>query len=236
MQTEKDLPSETGHSVSANSFEITELATPKHRHLYFAYGSNLSPSQMKLRCKHNPTLSSTPLAIAFLPSWKWLICQAGYANVVPPPGMRVGKQDSAAAHKIPASGTDDGVYGLLYEMDPADERLLDMYEGVDHDAKKADRSEVPVDIRPLEQGKGSYNKWYLHAQVVEWIGDGEHPIKTEKNGEALVLVYVDENRVVMGPPKTEYIGRMNRAIRESVSLGIPGRWIEDVMRRFIPVE
>ncbi|EKV11383.1 Butirosin biosynthesis, BtrG-like [Penicillium digitatum] len=140
-------------------------------YLYFAYGSNLSPSQMKARCRINPTHSATPVAIAILPQWRWLICEAGYANVLPPPGRRVANQDSETAQKIPISGSEDAVYGVLYQMDVGDERILDGYEGVDTGAAGAGAEDgVPVSIRPRVQGDGSYNKWVVEADVVMWVG------------------------------------------------------------------
>ena len=48
------------------------------------------------------------------------------------------------------------------------------------------------------------------------------------------LVYVDEYRVGSGKINAEYIGRMNRGIEESVKLGLPERWVESVMRQWIP--
>ncbi|KAI1835908.1 hypothetical protein DTO006G1_1533 [Penicillium roqueforti] len=211
------------------------------KYLYFAYGSNLSPAQMKTRCRINPTHSATPLAIAALPHWRWLICEAGYANILPPPGLRVANQDSETAHKIPVSGSEDTVYGVLYQMDVGDERILDGYEGVDTraaDAKAGDG--VSVSIRPRVQGDGSYNKWFVGADVVKWL-DGAEGIKAglgdgKGKGKVPVLVYVDENCVRLSEPKFEYIARMNRAIRESVDLGVPVGWVEEVMRKFIPVE
>ncbi|OQD83158.1 hypothetical protein PENANT_c018G01464 [Penicillium antarcticum] len=132
----------------------------KPKYLYFAYGSNLSPTQMKSRCRVDPESSSKPLAIATLPHWRWLICEAGYANVLPPPrvGLRVPSQDSDIAHQVPVSGTEGLVYGVLYEMDLGDEAILDTYEGVDIDAGKSTGEWVGVDVRPREQGDGSYNK------------------------------------------------------------------------------
>jgi hypothetical protein len=236
-QSETTLPFSA--TTCPNSAPCTDK-TAKPQYLYFAYGSNLSPTQMRQRCIINPSLSAKPLAIAILPKWRWLICEAGYANVLPPQGMRVGPQNSKAASNVPISGTEDAVYGLLYEMDPADEELLDGYEGVDLDAEDADGSgEVGVDIRPKEQGEGDYNKWYFPATVVKWIDEeqgGEHRLKTESGGQVPVLVYVDEERVMVSPPKTEYIARMNRAIRESVALGLSEKWVEEVMRRFIPAQ
>ncbi|KAJ5496329.1 hypothetical protein N7463_008316 [Penicillium fimorum] len=149
------------------------LPAPQYpKYLYFAYGSNLSPAQMKSRCI-NPIHSATPLAIATLPHWRWLICQAGYANVLPRPGLRVANQDSETAHKIPVSGAEDVVYGVLYQMDIDDERILDGYEGVDTCAASATAGDgVPISVRPRVQGNGSYNKWFVEADVVKWL-DGE---------------------------------------------------------------
>jgi hypothetical protein len=215
------------------------LLTPKTRHqtpkyLYFAYGSNLSLTQMKQRCKIDPASSAKPLAIATLPSWRWLICEAGYANVLPPPGLRVPSQDTDIAHQIPISGAEDVVYGVLYLMHLGDEGILDMYEGVDTAAGESDGVGVGVgvDIRPREQGNGSYNKWFVEADIVKWLdGDG-----SDVDGKVPVLVYVDEKCVKLAGPKLEYIARMNRAIRESGELGVPQRWVDEVMRKFIPVD
>lgn len=210
----------------------------KPRHLYFAYGSNLSPTQMRQRCMFNPELSARPLAIAVLHKWRWLICEAGYANVLPPPGMRVGPQRSDLAGKIPVSGEEDAIYGILYDMDARDEGVLDGYEGVDHYAEKADESgEVRVDARPREQGEGDYNKWYLPAEIVQWVDerDPPHPLKTGPGGRVPVLIYVDEERLIVATPK-EYIPRMNRAMREAAGVGVSKKWLEGVLRKFIPAQ
>ncbi|PYH91287.1 hypothetical protein BO71DRAFT_401513, partial [Aspergillus ellipticus CBS 707.79] len=223
------LASTTTTTTESPSTPKTTLTAPTPtftRPLYFAYGSNLSPTQMSTRCTNNPS-SSIPLAIARLPRWRWLICQAGYANVLPPADLRAGGQLKA---DIPVA-EDDDVYGVLYAMDEKDERVLDGYEGVDWAAPLAVEGEASVSpaIREREQGKGSYNKWVVEAEVVQWIG-GDGGADTIP-----VLVYVDENRVELGPPKEEYIPRMNRAIRESVAIGFPGPWAEKVMRPSIPL-
>lgn len=183
---------------------------------------------MAARCR-NPS-SSKPLAIATLHYWRWLICEAGYANVLPPPGLRVPSQDSDTAHRIPVSGSENAVYGILYEMDVRDERLLDGYEGVDPHAAKSNGQFVDVDVRPKEQGDGSYNKWFVEVNVVNLL-DG-----CEGEGEVTALVYIDENCVTVSEPKHEYIARMNRAIRESIALGVPRLWIDEVIRKYIPTQ
>lgn len=151
------------------------------------------------------------------------------------------------------------VYGVLYEMTPADEFVLDGYEGVDHSARVAAAAAAvksTVDdgasvtnsqrIRPREQGLGDYNKWYVTARVIKWLDEKQRIIRTrgqrgdDHHGSGpshdlqQVLVYVDEDRVCVGPPKREYIPRMNRAIREAETLGFPKQWVRDVMRKHIP--
>ncbi|KAL4901812.1 hypothetical protein BDW74DRAFT_70585 [Aspergillus multicolor] len=226
--------------TSLNARPQKDSSQPKH--LYFAYGSNLSPTQMRMRCIHNPTLSGHPVALAALDSWRWLICQAGYANVVSPAGLRVGHQIDGGddvPESISKSIPHGGVYGVLYEMSAEDERVMDGYEGVYHSAGESKRGDkVPLSIRPKEQKDGDYNKWYVDARVVEWLDERYR----ERNGfegvggNIRVLVYVDEKRVKVEKPKEEYIPRMNRAIREAVELGFPEDWTEEVMRPSIPLQ
>ncbi|RYP41059.1 hypothetical protein DL767_001220 [Monosporascus sp. MG133] len=90
--------------------------------LYFAYGSNLSPTQMQYRCPNSP-----PVALAHLPGWTWLINERGYANIV-----RTDRK-TLQAQKGPVSAVstaDHGVYGVLYKLDREDEAMLDVCEGV----------------------------------------------------------------------------------------------------------
>jgi hypothetical protein len=111
---------------------ISNLTSPpkeQPRALYFAYGSNLSYSQMRQRCKHDPEKSGKPLAVARLDHWRWLICERGYANVIPPEELRLGRQISNE-DKVPLSREEDAVFGILYDMTPEDEYLLDGYEGI----------------------------------------------------------------------------------------------------------
>lgn len=98
---------------SQDSF-MTIVEEERHEVLYFAYGSNLSTEQMRTRC---PT--STAIGLGFLPGWRWLINERGFANVLPP--------SSPAPTPADAAG---GVFGLLYLLPPRDEESLDVFEGV----------------------------------------------------------------------------------------------------------
>ena len=75
---------------------------------------------MHYRCLDAPEKSAIPIAIARLDRWKWVICERGYANIVPlPDGAKVKDTDEAT------------VWGVLYNMTPGDEEVLDSYEGHD---------------------------------------------------------------------------------------------------------
>ncbi|EHY59069.1 hypothetical protein HRR83_001662 [Exophiala dermatitidis] len=198
---------------------------------YFAFGSNLSPYQMSIRLKHSPS-SSVPVAIARLDSHAWIICQRGYANVVSLPPSN-------------AASDDNTVWGVIYNLDPVDEARLDMYEG--HNEARNPTPEINPDpetqhIKRYLQGGWDYNKQYLPVTVTKWLRDpNEYGVSVpDWDGPGLhnttirALVYVDEFRTSPGKIAKEYIGRMNRAIDESVKLGLPQSWVDHVMRKFIP--
>lgn len=73
---------------------------------YFAYGSNLHQSEMRRRCPDARFVSS-----ATLTGWRFLINSEGWATIAPAP--------------------EDVVYGCLWILSEADERLLDGYEDVE---------------------------------------------------------------------------------------------------------
>lgn len=218
------------HALHKPSGPAPDPKTP----LYFAYGSNLSPTQMHMRCKFHPGFSARPVALARLDGWRWFICQRGYANVYPPVGLRVheSKDEDGGEGVIPQSGDEDTVYGVLYEMAADDERLLDGYEGVETGAETSGSKMVDGAVRPREQGGGDYNKWYLPATVTKWLDDGQRELRGSESVQ-MVLVYVDEESLRVGPPKKEYIARMYRAIQEALQLGFPEKWATEVMRKFL---
>ena len=73
--------------------------------LYFAYGSNMSDSQMNDRCPDNKKMG-----VAILPGYRWIISTRGLANVV--------------------KAQESEVEGILWEISPTDENNLDKFEGV----------------------------------------------------------------------------------------------------------
>jgi hypothetical protein len=208
------------------------LTTSTTGSFYFAYGSNLSPTQMSIRCTSTPN-SSIPIAIARLDAYAWIICRRGYANVVSLPA------------NTPATDATT-VWGLLYNMSAEDEARLDLYEG--HDEYRNPEPDVNPDPaqqveKPYLQGGWDYNKHYLPVTVTKWLRDpNEYGVdvsgrtaerQQQQPTTVRVLVYVDELRTEKGEINSEYIGRMNRGIRESVALGLPQRWVDAVLRKDI---
>ncbi|KAI1136003.1 hypothetical protein F5Y05DRAFT_392643 [Hypoxylon sp. FL0543] len=219
--------------------------------LYFAYGSNLSPTQMQVRCP-----SSAPIGLAHLPGWTWLINERGYANIVqhqtpvplappkssplhlpsPPFGSaeeasradlirRSEKQEGkeSANEEESESGTKEkeGVYGVLYRMDPDDEATLDSYEGVPW---AYERRFVEVSLVSISAAKTTHED-----------ETGNSPQNTKKMETVPALVYVDFKRVLPSVPNREYVNRMNRGIREATERwGLPKPYVDVVMRPFIP--
>ena len=151
---------------------------------------------MKQRCP-----SSTYIGVGVLRGWTWIINSRGYANIV--------------ASSFSGSSASDGIiYGLVYELTPEDESLLDGYEGV-----------------PL-----AYTKEIHPIEVWEEM-NGEKPEITIMAGTMMqALVYVDRMRVEKDQPKEEYIGRMKTGISEAAEKGIPMEWMETVMGEFLPLK
>ncbi len=141
---------------------------------------------------------------------------------------------------------EDVVWGLIYNMSATDEAVLDRYEG--HDDWRNPEPEINPNTderiwKPMLQGGWDYNKHYLPMTVTKWLRDpAGHGItapissgETETETFIRALVYVDEHRNSPGEINAEYIGRMNRGIKEAVALGLPEEWVEKVMRQWIPM-
>ncbi|PSK38156.1 hypothetical protein B9Z65_1347 [Elsinoe australis] len=102
-------------------------------------------------------------------------------------------------------------YGLVYCLSKSDEDKLDLNEG------------VPI----------AYQK--EHLQVDFWESKGGKAVHISEEPEKVkMLVYIDRNRTAPDDPKHEYIYRMNQGIKDAVAAGVPQRYIDKVLRKFIP--
>lgn len=222
--TTTDVEQKTIHS---------NLTSSSTGNFYFAFGSNLSAFQMRLRLP-NQESSAQPVALAYLPAHTWIICARGYANVVALP-----ESNSQTNANV--------VWGIVYNMSPEAEAMLDRYEGCDelHNPKPELNPDPETQSqRPYLQGNWDYNKHYLPITVTKWFKPPQdYGIETTKSNDSLTitpdtmirtLVYVDEFRTQPGKINAEYIGRMNRAIDEAIKLGLPEDWVDETMREWIP--
>ncbi|KAF8271043.1 Butirosin biosynthesis, BtrG-like protein [Lactarius quietus] len=112
------------------------------------------------------------------------------------------------ANVVPSPG--DYVYGFIYEINSKDEQALDGYEGVPRDYEKK--------IIPLE--------------LITFPGAGEAKEKRTINA----LVYIDGIHISRDLPRTEYIHRINMAIKDALPKGIPQSYIDKYIRPSIPPE
>ncbi|KAF4123203.1 MFS transporter, SP family,ral alpha glucoside:H+ symporter [Geosmithia morbida] len=174
--------------IRAQESSMTITGDHPNEILYFAFGSNLSTQQMLRRCP-----SSTPVGLAHLAGWSWIINERGFANIIPDELLSLSESLTAYSSpggEPPAKSSRGGVYGLLYLLPPADEERLDRCENV-----------------PVAYGK-------QHVDVL-WERDasGKPLPKPEK---VKALAYVDTERVRGSRPKEEYVARMRRGIDEVV--------------------
>ncbi|TQV91391.1 hypothetical protein V2A60_008960 [Cordyceps javanica] len=187
---------------------LTVVEENRHEILYFAYGSNLSTAQMRARCPF-----STAIGLGFLPGWRWIINERGFANVVAPSHPSYADADAAADEAVGGVGG-GGVYGLLYLLPPRDEACLDVFEGV----------------APEGGSVGAYDK--LQCDV-RWVRDGDGKPVPDGGKAVRALVYVDERRARAGVPRQEYIGRMERGIEDAVrNWGMDEEYANRVMRKW----
>ncbi|KAL6710906.1 hypothetical protein ACN47E_006781 [Coniothyrium glycines] len=209
---------ETSHISMSITIESLDMATgmaDSKQTMYFGYGSNLWLEQMHIRCPH-----SKYMGIARLNNYRWLINDRRYANVVaaskdgPIPTAHA---DHGASSSISATRSEYAavVFGLVYSLTAADEGQLDRNEG------------VPV----------AYTKEMLACDF--WPATSASlPIDTRKPPEKVIdmLVYIDRLRITPDKPRKEYIYRMNRGIEDAIKAGVPEKYVEDIMRSFIPEE
>lgn len=114
------------------------------------------------------------------------------------------------ANVLPAD-PETSVYGLVYTLSPSDEERLDIYEGV----SVGGYNKVMLDVHLIAGTEAAANGWS------KGLMDGR---------EARCLVYIDPLSQ-LGPPKHEYIGRINRGLEDAK---LPELWVEKNIRPFIP--
>nr|POE54512.1 gamma-glutamylcyclotransferase [Quercus suber] len=188
------------HSLSGRLLPDNMADESSPTTIYFGYGSNLWRQQMLQRCP-----KSKYLGIARLKGYRWIIYERGYANIV-----EIDEEDNEEAEKHKYKNE---VWGLVYSLEPSDERRLDGNEG------------VPV----------AYTKEDIEIEFWTKSAREKTPIDIGKEGKKMdMLVYINRKLDEPSNPKTEYIHRMNMGIRDAVHEGVPQEYVDQVLRKYIP--
>ncbi|KAI6352382.1 hypothetical protein MCOR25_009451 [Pyricularia grisea] len=192
---------------------------------YFAYGSNLSPTQMEQRCP-----GSIAKGLALLPDWSFIVNERGFANVMPTGAlahevdmMRRKGTLSPVAESLDI-GAEEGVWGVLYHLCPEDEKMLDITEGAGFACIKyyAD-VEVLLPARPRSAASSSTSSSQNESEA------------EARSYMVPALIYVDRHRVKPSMPREDYVARMNRGIEEAQArYGLPEGYVQRAIRPFIP--
>ena len=187
--------------------------------LYFAYGSNMSTTQMTQRCPN-----SMFAGVAALDGWEFFINERGFANIKERPGVAnpavAVAAEIASGRGVPSYPLDPSravVYGMLYRLDPADEAKLDICEGAPSVYGKemvwmryfpAPQTLPPASTSHRQFSDPDYQGFVPNVQLAQ------------------VLAYVDRNNVVPDQPRKEYVARMRRAVHEAAAHGVPVDWMK----------
>ncbi|KAK4233288.1 hypothetical protein C8A03DRAFT_19607, partial [Achaetomium macrosporum] len=184
--------------------------SPRPTVLYFAFGSNLWKEQMARRCPNSPFVG-----IGRLRGYEWFINARRFANIAPIGALPSSRQGNPGNPDIQSADYDSEVWGLVYELSPSDEAQLDRNEGVPRAYQK---QMVKVTFWPRAPSSGA---------------SGTRGEKRKVD----MLSYIDLQRNQGGyKPREEYVHRLNLGIRDALAAGIPKRYVDVVMRRYIPPE
>ncbi|KAF2164478.1 hypothetical protein M409DRAFT_25356 [Zasmidium cellare ATCC 36951] len=187
------------------------------RTVYFGYGSNLWRHQMRKRC---PT--SKYLGIARLKSYKWIIYDRGYANIVE---IKDDEDKTIWKHDYRKE-----VWGLVYSLEPSDEARLDVNEGVPIAYTK---EWIECEFWPTSE---SNDDAFASEQFPNELESAKGKPDTSKEPKKVeMLVYINrEGTDGDNDSKKEYIYRMNMGIKDALKEGMPNEYVKQVLREYIP--
>lgn len=134
-----------------------------------------------------------------------------YMGIARLPGYRWFIAAQGGANIAPGSDGDE-VWGHAYSLQPQDEAELDVIE------------RVPV----------HFTKETMQVQLWDQKTDDNPADLAQEPKIVAALVYISHERTAVGEPRKEYVIRMNHAIADALSSGIPLAYIENVLRKWIP--
>jgi hypothetical protein len=180
------------------------MATFIRKRYYFAFGSNMHLEQMGARCP-----GSIFEGTAVLHGWRWQINNRGVANIV-------------QQHQP----TNQAVEGLVFSITEQNERALDRFEGVRRG--HYERLDVWLQFKPVFPMETRLLASEL--QSPQGVSAQSLPLGIEVHIQALTYI----SRVIEdGPIREEYVARMERAVRDALSLGMSEGYAQGPLMRVI---
>ena len=171
---------------------------------YFAFGSNMHLDQMSTRCP-----GSIYEGTAVLHGWRWQINSRGVANIV--------------RQRQPSSQLAEG---LVFSVTEENERALDRFEGVKRGLYE--RCDVWLQFKPVFATETQVPASELQSHQV--VSARSLPLGLEVHIQALTYI----SRIVEdGPIREEYVARMERAVRDALSLGMSQVYAHEPLMRVI---
>ncbi|CRL22564.1 AIG2-like [Penicillium camemberti] len=206
-----------------------------HREYYFAFGSNMSLTQMAERCP-----GSTFIGKATLRGYKWQINQRHVANIV-----KVTKDVSSG----PAD-QGDVVEGLVFSITDKDRRTLDRKEGIKLGVYERVVLNVLLERHPnLTEKKTAFVRDRLQDESYN-IGENtanpqpkpsvlsKKPPPSVRSPAAEVeeieaITYLSTKYADNGLIRLEYVQRMENAINDAVKLNMSRGFVERYLEPYI---
>lgn len=137
-----------------------------------------------------------------------------YVGIARLPAYRWMINDRGYANVVSSAEAEE-VWGMAYELREDDEQTLDVNEGVPECYEKV---MINVELWPSSSASERVD---IRSVKPEWRE---------------MLVYVDRGRVEPAQPRAEYIHRMNFGLKDALACGVPESYIDNVVRKFIPLE
>lgn len=164
--------------------------------------------------------------------FQWMIYQRGFANIV-----EVDGHEEEGTEKGEEGDYRNQVWGMMYSLEENDEKLLDEREGV----PVAYRKEwIECEFWTVPEVAASSSREEEEEDVKKVVDEEKKKRKpadiTKRPGKEKMLVYINREMTDEGEIRKEYISRMNCGIKDAVKEGLPGEYVEQVLRRWIPAD
>ncbi|KAJ5210222.1 hypothetical protein N7491_010029 [Penicillium cf. griseofulvum] len=206
-----------------------------HRQYYFAFGSNMSLTQMAERCP-----GSTFIGKATLRGYKWQINQRHVANIV------------KVTEDVSSGPADQGdvVEGLVFSITDKDRRTLDRKEGIKLGVYERVVLNVLLERHPnLTEKKTAFVRDRLQDKSYD-IGENaanpqpKLPVLSKKSPPSVrspaaeieeieAITYLSTKYTDDGLIRLEYVQRMENAINDAVKLNMSRDFVERYLEPYI---